>query len=816
MEYFLVLESLEVSGSNVESILCLNEESKRQINLGLQNIDLVNLPMMINLFVAPKNAFALSNLKSIAISRCEKLEIVFSTSILRCLSQLSHIRIEECNELKHIIEDDDIENQRMSKTCFPMLKTLAVVNCNKLKSVFPISMSKELPELKVMMIGEAHELKEIFKGEGGDDQKVEIPNLKVVAFVNLPSLCHVQGIQFQAVENRFVQNCKELSLTSSGDFGSCTFGIDGIGIYVHIHLNGIFGQLKEMMTSSQKEMNQTPEAENEFIENVPDLEIPSVATSSTNSKKEMNQTPEAENEFIENVPDLEIPSVATSSTNSKELISEQSTSQQHRHSLSQEYGDGQIAIPFSVSTTECLNIEDVNLGDSHKTTQTNNPVSLNDDAFLQVSSTIQQEFPGFGMPSAENSQTNSLELMNEQSMHQQCLKNQQCPLGEVDATIKSSQGIKISVEDDTTSANAKTITSSTHSKSVSSSSGLSTSSKWETSSPIKMKQTPEAMNKLVENVPDLEIPSLALLPTNSEELMDQQSMDKKCSVNPQHSLGEEVDTTTKPSQGHNEDGDGKISIPSFSTLNTKPPATKYQDIGDSQETIAMEDINKLIEEDPLLALVALEKLLTGQVSISSVRVLLQELKTLIDSSSDLDHLVSNQESISKLNSLFHRLNQHQGMLTSDVRDFVEKVQNFFNENIIKHATSQQVLKKHNQILDSKTDLMNKLWSVKSTQTHIDSETSTTNAQIHELSLQIDELRKKLADLENQRDSLKSVADKCHVQKMKLKAECTELAEQSKKLFSSLASSEVDLREAEHARNLAKEGFANLKSSFPRF
>jgi hypothetical protein len=31
-----------------------------------------------------------------------------------------------------------------------------------------------------------------------------------------------------------------------------------------------------------------------------------------------------------------------------------------------------------------------------------------------------------------------------------------------------------------------------------------------------MKQTPEAMHKLVENVPDLENPSLALLPTNSE------------------------------------------------------------------------------------------------------------------------------------------------------------------------------------------------------------------------------------------------------------------------------------------------------------
>jgi hypothetical protein len=48
----------------------------------------------------------------------------------------------------------------------------------------------------------------------------------------------------------------------------------------------------------------------------------------------MKQTAETEYEFNETVPDLEI--------------------------------------PFQVSTTECLNIEDVNLGASHETTQTNN------------------------------------------------------------------------------------------------------------------------------------------------------------------------------------------------------------------------------------------------------------------------------------------------------------------------------------------------------------------------------------------------------------------------------------------------------------
>lgn len=68
--------------------------------------------------------------------------------------------------------------------------------------------------------------------------------------------------------------------------------------------------------------------------------------------------------------------------------------------------------------------------------------------------------------------------------------------------------------------------------------------------------------------------------------------------------------------------------------------------------------------------------------------------------------------------------------------------------------------------------MNKLLSAKSTQTHVDNETSTVNAQIHEISLEIDELRKKLADLEHQRNDLISVMNQSDDQKKKLKAECS--------------------------------------------
>lgn len=78
-----------------------------------------------------------------------------------------------------------------------MLKLLVVVNCTKLKYLFPTSVSKELPELEVLMIREAGELEEIFKNEDDDDQKVEIPNLNVVAFVDLQASARHKEFNFR-------------------------------------------------------------------------------------------------------------------------------------------------------------------------------------------------------------------------------------------------------------------------------------------------------------------------------------------------------------------------------------------------------------------------------------------------------------------------------------------------------------------------------------------------------------------------------------------------------------------------------------------
>ncbi|XP_058775074.1 disease resistance protein At4g27190-like [Vicia villosa] len=154
----------------------------------------------------------LQNLTQVTIVEWERMEIAFSTSIFRCLSQLAYLRIENCKELKHIIQDDRQIQNLSNITCFPKLKMLVIIKCHKLKCVFSVSICKELPRLETLIINEANELEEIFKSEG--DQKVEIPNLKIVVLVDLPRL-QTQEKQFQTTKNRLVKNCPKLSFDST-------------------------------------------------------------------------------------------------------------------------------------------------------------------------------------------------------------------------------------------------------------------------------------------------------------------------------------------------------------------------------------------------------------------------------------------------------------------------------------------------------------------------------------------------------------------------------------------------------------------------
>ncbi|XP_004500352.1 uncharacterized protein [Cicer arietinum] len=390
----------------------MDHVNEKQMNIKLENIKLHTLALMTSLFLGPKNSFALQNLRNINIVQCEKLEIIFSNSILRCLPQLQSLIIEECKELKHIIEDDT-ENQKTSnsnslcsRTCFPKLEALAVVKCNKLKSVFPVSICKELPELKVLMIKEANELEEIFKSEC-DNQKVEVPNLKIVAFVNLPSLCQNQGIQFQAVENRFVQNCQNLSLTcdSTTDSKINIFHISysNLDYETCLILESLFAQLQEEYEGSDTgSEGPSTKTTKDFAA---EIEVEAASEHKlTFSQELMNEQLMDPLGEIDNTvkPSQFLKEIEDSSTSEKCVAATLSTISETKNDspiqlVASKQKDTEISVEEGTTLTPSTHLileQDVDVIDSVETTKTNNDkVSVIDDAVMKVSSIIEKHFP---------------------------------------------------------------------------------------------------------------------------------------------------------------------------------------------------------------------------------------------------------------------------------------------------------------------------------------------------------------------------------------------------------------------------------------
>nr|AGV40488.1 hypothetical protein [Phaseolus vulgaris] len=185
-----------------------------QVNLKLEYLDLKNLPQMTNIWEATKNTFTLQHLKSIQIMGCEKLEVIFSQSVLRCLPELNSLKVRECKELRQIIEED-LEDKKLSnllspQPCFPKLVILIVEQCHKLKYFTSLFASNDFPNLEILAINGATELLQF--NETGKTQ-VELPELKFLIFIHLSKFC--QETQFLNVKLRIVLNCPKLSLTST-------------------------------------------------------------------------------------------------------------------------------------------------------------------------------------------------------------------------------------------------------------------------------------------------------------------------------------------------------------------------------------------------------------------------------------------------------------------------------------------------------------------------------------------------------------------------------------------------------------------------
>ncbi|KOM46123.1 hypothetical protein LR48_Vigan06g142900 [Vigna angularis] len=282
------LQTLYIMDSDAERIFCLNEHEMidQQVNLSLKDLVLRFLPQMTYIWVGPNNSLTLQHLITLEIWNCGKLEVIFPKSVVRCLPELKNIIITKCMELKQIMEEDESNLLHIDGGCevediigcdkeasnnyfaFPNLEELEIFGCAKLEVIFPKSVVRCLPKLKLLTIKECkelrqiiekiilspqpcfpklealhvedcHKLKRLFSGSASNDLpnlhllainganeleelvgckqvkiKVELPRLKLLIFMHLENFSQ----ELHNVKNCIVYKCPKLSLTSTTTF----------------------------------------------------------------------------------------------------------------------------------------------------------------------------------------------------------------------------------------------------------------------------------------------------------------------------------------------------------------------------------------------------------------------------------------------------------------------------------------------------------------------------------------------------------------------------------------------------------------------
>ena len=160
-------------------------------------------------------------LKTVEVRSCDKLRHLFSVCILRSLPQLEHLKITFCEELERILEDHDVDkvisNESTQQVVFPNLKTVEVLDYNKLRHLFSISTSLELPQLWYLSIENTARLEEVFESTCLKEEVVEFPSMEYLELIKFPSFTKVcQGFKLQSDYCQvYVRECPKHNSSSS-------------------------------------------------------------------------------------------------------------------------------------------------------------------------------------------------------------------------------------------------------------------------------------------------------------------------------------------------------------------------------------------------------------------------------------------------------------------------------------------------------------------------------------------------------------------------------------------------------------------------
>ena len=224
------LENLELKNCGgllevfkLEGLLTREGEQQNLLLPRLKKMWLHNLLELRCIWKGPTQCLNLDNLEHLKVFNCNELKHLFTPTLARSLHNLKFFEIETCDKLEHLIvedkEDQILSERDLQTLCFSKLEVVKVNECNKLKCLFPVMIAHNLLELSSLKVKGTSQLVEVFTHEDEGDKLVQkdvtLPKLKDITLKRLPSLLNFfprhYNVVMPALFKVQVQSCPNMT-----------------------------------------------------------------------------------------------------------------------------------------------------------------------------------------------------------------------------------------------------------------------------------------------------------------------------------------------------------------------------------------------------------------------------------------------------------------------------------------------------------------------------------------------------------------------------------------------------------------------------
>nr|XP_008382282.2 probable disease resistance protein At4g27220 [Malus domestica] len=148
-----------------------------------------DLPKLKTIFHNQLHSDSFGKLRIMDVSRCHNLINIFGPSIMGRLNALESLYIKQCQSLQ-VVYDSSSTTQLNGFDC-PNLNLVEISSCESLKNLFPVSVAKNLKQLRKFKVENCGLMEEIVTMEEGPKRTHEefrFPKVEIVIFENLPRL----------------------------------------------------------------------------------------------------------------------------------------------------------------------------------------------------------------------------------------------------------------------------------------------------------------------------------------------------------------------------------------------------------------------------------------------------------------------------------------------------------------------------------------------------------------------------------------------------------------------------------------------------